>query len=255
MNGSSCIRAMIVDDEEPARSELRFLLEQHPEVCVVCEAGSFKEAIATIRHCQPHLIFLDIDLPGTNGVRLAEKIQETFEPLIVFATAHEEFALKAFELNAVDYLLKPFSAKRIAQCIAKVRSLLAARKPVQVSAADNSEAASGRLRQKLALEQGGKTCVIDVKDIIAVRSFEGHICIITAEKEYQSGMTLQELQSRLDEEQFFRSHRGFLVNIAYIREIIPWFSGTYNLILAGLPNLEIPVSRQQAPRLKKIFSL
>ncbi|MDR3591455.1 MAG: LytTR family DNA-binding domain-containing protein [Negativicutes bacterium] len=255
MNASNCIRAMIVDDEQPARSELRFLLEQHPEVCIVCEAGSFKEAAATIRHCQPHLIFLDIEMPGTNGIRLAEKIQENFEPLIVFATAHEEFAVKAFELNAVDYLLKPFSAKRIAQCIAKVRSLLAARKPVQVAAADDADSPAGPLRQKLAVEQGGKTCVIDVKDIIAVRSFEGHVCIFTTEKEFQAAMTLQELQSRLDEEQFFRCHRGFLVNIAYIREIIPWFSGTYNLILQGLPNLEIPVSRQQAPRLKKIFAL
>jgi len=255
MSAPNNIRAMIVDDEEPARSELRFLLEQHPDICVVCEAGSFQEAVVTIRHCQPHLIFLDIEMPGTNGIALAEKIQENFEPLIVFATAHDEFALKAFELDAVDYLLKPFSAKRIAQCIAKVRNLLAARKQVQVNVALKGEDAAGLKRQKLAVDQGGKTCVLDVKDIIAVRSFEGHVCIVTAEKVYQVSMTLQELQSRLDEEQFFRSHRGFLVNISYVREIIPWFSGTYNLILQGLPDLEIPVSRQQAPKLKKIFSL
>jgi DNA-binding LytR/AlgR family response regulator len=255
MSAANIIRAMIVDDEQPARSELRFLLEQHPEVCIVCEAGSFKEAVATIRHCQPHLVFLDIEMGGTSGISLAEKIQEDLSPLIVFATAHEEFALKAFELDAVDYLLKPFSGKRVAQCIAKVRNLLATGKQVHVAVADCSEGATGLKRQKLAVEQGGKTCVLDTKDIIAVRSLDGHACIYTTEKEFQVSMTLQELQSRLDGEQFFRSHRGFLVNISFIREIIPWFSGTYNLILQGLPSLEIPVSRQQAPKLKKIFSL
>ncbi|MDR3563908.1 MAG: LytTR family DNA-binding domain-containing protein [Negativicutes bacterium] len=255
MTGASLIRAMIVDDELPARSELRFLLEQHPEVCVVCEAGNFQEAMTSIRLCQPHLIFLDIEMPGVNGIHLAEKILEEYAPLIVFATAHEEFAVKAFELDAVDYLLKPFAAQRVAQCVAKVRTFLAARRPVQLAAGQPRDPVSPYYRQKIAVEQCGKTCVLDAEDIIAAASSEGSVCIYTGEKVYHSNIPLQELQTRLDETLFFRCHRGFLVNTAYIREIIPWFNGTYNLVLRGLPSLEIPVSRQQAPKLKKIFSL
>ena len=248
------IRAMIVDDEDPARSELRFLLEQHPDVCVVCEASNFQEALTVIRQCQPHLVFLDVEMPGMNGIRIAEKILETMQPLLVFATAHEEFALKAFELNAVDYLLKPFSPKRIDQCIEKVRGMLAKSAPVMVHSTHETLPHKA-ICHKLAIDQGGKSQIINTHDIIAACSSEGHLDVYTVQKIYQVSMTLQELQSRLDEEDFFRSHRGCLVNIEKIKEVIPWFNGTYNLTLEGLPDVEFPVSRQQAPKLRKIFNL
>lgn len=251
---SKLIRAMIVDDETPARSELKFLLEKHPGVCVVCEAANFQEALTVIRQCQPHLVFLDVEMPGMNGIQIAEKILETMQPLIVFATAHEEFALKAFELNAVDYLLKPFSPKRIDQCIEKVRAMLAKSASVTLLAAEETRIPRAICR-KLAIDQGGKAQIINTNDIIAACSSEGHLDVYTPQKVYQVSMTLQDLQTRLDEEEFFRSHRGCLVNIEKIREVIPWFNGTYNLILEGLPDVEFPVSRQQAPKLRKIFSL
>lgn len=250
---NTLIRAMIVDDEEPARSEIRYLLEQHPDICVVCEAANYQEAMAGVRQSRPHLIFLDIEMPGVNGVNIAEKIQEVLQPLIVFATAHEEFAIKAFELNAVDYLLKPFSPGRVAQCIDKVRSLLTARAPVVVNSAANGPVPS--YRQKLAIEQNGKAQIVNTTDIIAAGSSEGQVTIYAVPKTYQVSMTLQDLQARLDENQFFRSHRGYLVNIEKIREVIPWFNGTYNLVMDGLAGMEIPVSRQQAPKLRKIFGL
>lgn len=252
---AAVIRAMVIDDEEPARSEIRYLLEKHPEVCVVFEAASYQEALAAIRQCRPHLVFLDIEMPGMNGIHLAEKIQESLQPLIVFATAHEEFALKAFELNAVDYLLKPFSPKRIAQCIDKVLGFLAARAPVTVGGRGAGEAVPSCCRQKLAVEQGGKTQIVATDDIIAAASSEGHVTIHTAQRAYQTNMTLQDLQARLDEDRFFRSHRGYIVNIEKIREVIPWFNGTFNLVLDGLPGVEVPVSRQQAPKLRKMFGL
>ncbi|HMM21331.1 MAG TPA: LytTR family DNA-binding domain-containing protein [Selenomonadales bacterium] len=249
------IRALIIDDEAPARSELKFLLEQHADVCVVCEAANFPEALAVIRQCQPHLVFLDVEMPGMNGIRIAEKILETMQPLLVFATAHEEFALKAFELNAVDYLLKPFSPKRIDQCLDKVRGMLTQRAAVAVHAADETHPPKAVCRGKLAIEQGGKAQIISTNDIIAACSSEGHVDVYTVQKVYQVGLTLQELQSRLDEEIFFRSHRGCLVNIEKVKEVIPWFNGTYNLMMEGLPDVEFPVSRQQAPKLRKIFNL
>ncbi len=247
------IRTMVIDDEEPARSEIRYLLEQHPDVCIVYEAGNFQEALAAVRQCRPHLVFLDIEMPGMNGISLAEKMQETLQPLIVFATAHEEFAHKAFELNAVDYLLKPFSPLRVAQCIDKVRNLLTARAAVPVSA--KTDGTPAYCRQKLAIEQNGKAQIISTADIIVAGSSEGQVTIYTPNKTYQVNMTLQDLQSRLNENEFFRSHRGYLVNIEKIREVIPWFNGTCNLVLDGLANMEIPVSRQQAPKLRKMFGL
>jgi DNA-binding LytR/AlgR family response regulator len=256
MTINPAIRAMIVDDEEPARSELKYLLQQYPDVIIVCEAGCYQEAVTAINRCHPHLVFLDVDMPGMNGIFLAEKILENQDPLIVFATAHEEFAVKAFELNAVDYLLKPFSPLRIARCIDKVRNLLLAREPVKLRQEDDGSAGIEHCcRQKFAFEQNGKAQVINIKDIVAACSSDGQVTVFTTHKVYQVNITLQELQSRLNDEHFFRSHRGFLVNVEAIREIIPWFNGAYNLILEGLPNMEIPVSRQQVPKLKKLFSL
>lgn len=252
---AALIRAMVIDDEEPARSEIRYLLGQHPDVCIVCEATNHKEALAAIRQCRPHLVFLDIEMPGMNGIHLAEKIQEILQPLIVFATAHEEFALKAFELNAVDYLLKPFSPKRITQCIDKVRGFLAAGAPVAVGGRLPAADAAPVCRQKLAVEQGGKAQIIATGDIIAAASSEGQVTIHTSHKTYQTNITLQDLQARLDENLFFRCHRGYLVNTEKIREVIPWFNGTYNLVLDGLSGVEVPVSRQQAPKLRKMFGL
>jgi DNA-binding LytR/AlgR family response regulator len=256
MTQNTVIRAMVIDDEEPARSEIKYLLEQHADVCVVCEAGNYQDALAAIRQCQPHLVFLDIEMPGMNGINVAEKIAEILQPFIVFATAHEEFALKAFDLNAVDYLLKPFAAKRVEQCISKVRSLLAARAPVAVQAAANGAAAKpDYCRQKLAIDLNGKAQIINTADIIAAGSSEGQVTIYAASGNYQVNMTLQELQNRLDEQLFFRSHRGYLVNLEKIREVIPWFNGTYNLVMEGLAGMEIPVSRPQAPKLRKMFGL
>lgn len=248
------IKVIIVDDEEPARSELRFLLEQFEDVEIVGEFASGEAAIKAIPSLNPHLTIIDIEMPGVNGIQTVEKMNiANAMPLVVFATAHEEFAVKAFELNAVDYLLKPFSAKRVTKCIEKIRMLLA--ETIQTNPKKrNDNLAEVYSRQKLAIEHNGKASVIDTKDIIAAYCTEGQLSIRTADKCYYTNMPLQDLQSRLDEHLFFRTHRAYLVNIEKIREIIPWFNGTYNLLLEGLGE-EIPVSRQQVPKLKKLFGL
>lgn len=248
------IRVMVIDDEEPSRSELRYLLEQFGDIEIIGEFASGEEAGRAVATLNPQVIFVDIEMPGLNGIQTAEKVAAgQAAPLVVFATAHEEFAVKAFELNAVDYLLKPFSAKRIAKCINKVRSLLAETK---TAALKKREAGEGQLHclQKLAIEHNGKAYVIDTRDIIAVYCADGQLSIQLADKCYYSNMSLQDLQSRLDDRLFFRTHRAYLVNIEKIREMIPWFNGTYNLILEGFSR-DVPVSRQQVPKLKKIFGL
>ena len=248
------LRVMIIDDEAPARSELKYLLEKFPEVIIVGEFSSGEAALTAIPALNPHLAFMDIEMAGLNGLQTAERLNVTnVVPLVVFATAHEEFAVKAFELNAVDYLLKPFSEKRVAKCIDKVRTLLYESMPVSSHKQNNDLSALYSL-QKLAIEHNGKVSVIDTKDIIAAYCTEGQLSIHTVSKCYYSNMPLQDLQSRLDARLFFRTHRAYLVNIEKIREIIPWFNGTYNLVVEGLAK-EIPVSRQQVSKLKKLFGL
>lgn len=254
MTESMTIRAMIVDDEEHARNELKYLLEEYKDVNIVSQMSNCQEALKVIETLRPHLVFMDIEMPGMSGIKAAEKIiSSEFPPLIVFATAHEEFAAKAFEIDAVDYLLKPFSSKRLSRCIKRVRSLLAS--TLHISGQHLVNSTHQQSKQKLAIENNGKAIIIDINDITLACCSDGQIEVYANDKIYCSNMTLHDLQTKLEHQPFFRSHRSYLVNIEKIREVIPWFNGTYNLVLEGLPNMEIPVSRQQAGTLKKIFDL
>jgi len=256
-NKSPIIRALIVDDEEHARNELCYLLGKHKDVLVVGQAASGRQAIEAIRCLAPHLVFMDIAMPGCSGLEVVAGIEAAgVPPLVVFATAHEEFALQAFELNAVDYLLKPFAEKRVAKCLERVRGLLRAGTRVDIERLRQALWTAGGLpHAKVAIEQDGKAVVIKPEDIIMAECSDGQVIVHTPERSYQINMALQDLQVKLGERIFFRSHRSYLINLERVREIIPWFNGTYNLVLDGLPGLEVPVSRQQAPRLKKIFGL
>lgn len=254
MTSSMVIRAMVVDDEEHARDELKYLLEDYQDVDIISQASNCQEALTQIEALRPHLVFMDIEMPGMSGIHAAEKMIDTeFPPLIVFATAHEEFAAKAFEIDAVDYLLKPFSARRVDRCIKRVRNLLSNK--LQVSANQLPQLHHQPSKQKIAIENNGKAIIINIKDIMLACCSDGQLAIYAKDKIYYCNMALHDLQTRLEHHSFFRSHRAYLVNIEKIREIIPWFNGTYNLVLEGLPSVEVPVSRQQAGCLKKIFDL
>lgn len=255
MSKDKNIRVLIVDDEQHARDELKYLLGQHPDVTVVGEADNCFDALIHVQKHHPHLVFLDIEMPLMTGIQAAEKIMENnLPPLVVFATAHEEFALKAFDLNAVDYLLKPFSEKRVKQCISRVRSLLQSSAMIQKQT-DENENKNQPIRKKLAIEHNGKVKIIDANDILMACCSDGQLSIYTPHETHETNMTLQELQNRLEGNNFFRSHRAYLVNLDKVREVVPWFNGTYNLIIDKLSNIEVPVSRQQASKLKRIFGL
>ena len=258
MNKSKNIRVLIVDDEQYARDELKYLLGQHDDVIVIGEADNCLDAFMQVQKYQPHLVFLDIEMPDMTGIQAAERIMENnLPPLVVFATAHEEFALKAFDLNAVDYLLKPFSSKRVTRCIEKVRNLLKnsaiIKKPVMKDEAGEIQDQS--IKHKLAIEHNGKVRIIDADNILMACCSDGQLSIYTIAETYETNMALQELQNKLAGNNFFRSHRAYLVNLNKVKEVVPWFNGTYNLIVDKLPNVEVPVSRQQAARLKRIFGL
>lgn len=251
------IRAVVVDDEAPARAELTYLLSRQPDVQVVGTAASGSEAWALVTVKQPHIVFLDIRLPGPDGLRLAEEfLSLDVPPLVVFATAHDEYALKAFDLEAVDYLLKPFSEQRVAQCLSKVRTMLELR--VGQEALTRVEALLDQLAQeqtpqKIAVEHNGRLSLIAPQDIAVAACDSGQVRLYTTMGEFTVNCTMQELADKLPRQRFFRTHRAYIVNIQKIREVIPWFNGTYNLVMEGINGLEVPVSRQQAPKLRHML--
>jgi len=254
------ISALIVDDEKPARDELIYLLKGFPEINVVGQAKNGLEAIQYIREHSPDLVFLDVQMPGLDGFEVIEKLVEKKVrlPQLIFATAYDHYAVQAFEVNAVDYLLKPFDKARLARALARSRKLLEARE----SPSDRIEALlqqlSERPRQptKLLLKAQQRLFLIDANEVVYATIADGVITIVTRELEGSSNYrTLEDLQATLDPDLFWRVHRSYLVNISRIREIVPWFKSSYRLRMDDKKGTSIPVSRAQTPRLRKLLKL
>ncbi|AJS57223.1 LytR/AlgR family response regulator transcription factor [Paenibacillus sp. IHBB 10380] len=243
------LRAFIVDDEPLARDELKYLLLRSKQVEIVGEADCIEDTLEQISSVKPDVVFLDIELAEDSGLELAKQLL-TFNPTpaIVFATAYDEYALKSFEVNVVDYILKPFNEKRIQQTLEKVHSLQ--RVPEKDSQATPFV---------IPVEQFGRIAVlveerivlIDCQIIAYLGSSEGKCAIKTLECEYKVGDSLIMLEKKLNPHRFIRVHRGFIVNIDHISEIQPWFNSTYNLIMKE--GSKIPVSRTYVKDLKKIL--
>ncbi|MCG0278966.1 MAG: LytTR family DNA-binding domain-containing protein [Thermanaeromonas sp.] len=252
------IKALIVDDEYPARQELRFMLGEFKDVEIVGEATNAREALALINALDYTVVFLDINMPGMNGLELARTLQEKDgPPFVIFVTAYEEYALKAFEVNAVDYLLKPFEARRLRQALDKVRRLLeqgqGARR-VRVEGPSRAPEAYSSLNL-IPVEKGGKTILLDQNDLYYAYTQDDSVYLKTFAEHYPTRYTLKELLNRLDPKIFFRTHRCYIVNLTKVREIVPFFNGTYTLILSDKENSEVPVSRNQAGPLKARLGL
>ena len=288
------LTSLIIDDEPLARQELQYLLEAAGDVSVLAQGTNGIEAVDLIRTHKPDVIFLDVRMPGLDGFAVLKKVlaldRKFHLPEVVFATAFDQYAVKAFEVNAVDYLLKPFDAKRVVKTLEKVRTRIAA------SAAGNGETASGhatpgdlgadaaakldallRMVEEQAaqasgpsasgvhnLSKSGKVVVraqsrlllADQKDVCFAAIEDGRISVVTKTVEGDSNCrTLEELMDQLDPEQFWRAHRSFVVNIQHIREVVPWFKSSYQLRMDDRKQTEIPVSRSQTKRLRELFNL
>ncbi|MEH7235991.1 LytR/AlgR family response regulator transcription factor [Bacillus sp. JJ1562] len=242
------LRAYLVDDEPLARDELKYLLKRTKQVDVVgendCIENAFEEIVAT----QPDLVFLDIELAGENGLTLAKQVENLQKiPFIIFATAYDEYALQAFESNAIDYLLKPFDEKRIQKTIDKINKinrLTTIEVPLQpLNRKVNKD--------KIALIVDEKIVLIQNEDIVYVETSEGKCTVATIEQTYIVGDTLVVLEKRLDSSKFLRVHRSYLANIDHIIEIEPWFNSTYNLLMRD--GSKVPVSRTYVKELKQLF--
>jgi two-component system LytT family response regulator/two-component system response regulator LytT len=300
------LSALIIDDEQLARDELRYLLDQVGGVEVVAQGTNGIEAVDLIEEHHPDLVFLDVQMPGLDGFAAIQRLIERnrskeseleTEPLpqIVFATAYDQYAVRAFDVNAVDYLLKPFDRTRVQQAVERVRSRMngGASMSVDTGSVDKGSVDKGIAGQgaaskgplpgspiesqldallrllnrpqgasrapqpaKLIVQAQSRLLLVDQADICFAAIDEGVIRIATQTFEGHSKCrTLEELLELLEPALFWRAHRGFVVNINHIREVVPWFKSSYQLRMNDKRQTEIPVSRAQTRRLRELFNL
>ncbi|MDR1014793.1 MAG: LytTR family DNA-binding domain-containing protein [Coriobacteriales bacterium] len=236
------IKAIIVDDEAPSRSELRFLLDETRQVEIVAEAANVREAIERLKEKGADAMFLDINMPGASGLQLAEALNRLkYPPAIVFVTAYSEHAAKAFDVNAVDYLVKPVETDRLQQALTKVRHY--------VSAFSKDQQA-----ERIPVEKSGKKLLVSTDKIHYIMAKDDYSYLHTEMDRYLSTVSLAQLETRLEPCGFFRVHRRYLVNLACVEEVTPVSGGTLLLTLSGEEE-SIPVSRRRVASLKKALGL
>ena len=257
------INTIIVDDEKPARDELAFLLKGFSEINLLAQGKNGLEAVNLIREHSPDLLFLDVQMPGLDGFGVLKRLVERKlkVPHVVFATAFDHYAVQAFDVNAVDYVLKPFDKTRIAKAIQKAKKEIEA----HTSPAERLEQLVSQLAapkpasaqpSKVLIRSQQRMLLVDSRDLIFASIEGGLISVIAKDLEGTSNYrTLEELLAALDQESFWRPHRSFLVNIHHIKEVVPWFKSSFMLKLDDKKQSEIPVSRQQTKRLRELFKL
>jgi two-component system LytT family response regulator/two-component system response regulator LytT len=255
------MNTVIVDDEKPARDELAYLLKGFPEITLVAQGKNGLEAVSLIREHNPDLVFLDVQMPGLDGLGVIKKLKDRKGkmPHIVFATAYDQYAVQAFEVNAVDYILKPFDKHRLAKAIQRARKSMDA----EVLPAERLETLVNQLGQqkqgqpvKLLLKCQGRLLLVDAGDVVCASIEDGTITVSTREFEGTSNYrTIEELMESLDSDRFWRAHRSHLVNIDHIKEVLPWFKSSYMLKMADRRHSEVPVSRAQTKRLRELLKM
>ncbi len=258
------LRALVVDDEQLAREELCFLLDRLGGIEVVGQAGHGAEALDLVERLAPDVVFLDVQMPGLTGFHVAhEVLTRRPAPQFVFVTAFDQYALQAFEVNAVDYLLKPVDPGRLAQAVERVRARRGPEgRPGAALGGEDLEriiqmvAERQSRRDRVAIKAGERFLLVQADDIIYASVVNDTITIVTSTLIGTSNYrTLDELQSYLDPAVFWRVHRSHLVNINKIKEIVPWFSRNYILKMKDAKSTEIPVSRSQTKRLRDYLRL
>ncbi len=275
---SSALTALIIDDEPLARQELQYLLDAAGDVQVVAVGTNGIEAVDLIRTYKPDVIFLDVQMPGLDGFAVLKKVLAQDKkgrlPQVVFATAYDQYAVRAFEVNAVDYLLKPFDKARVVKTLEKVRGRIVVAGDSNASGPSGLDAAAeakldALLRMveersvgsvsrpgKVVVRAQSRLLLVDQKDVCFASIEGGTISVVTKTVEGDSNCrTLEELMEQLEPEAFWRAHRSFVVNIQHIREVVPWFKSSYQLRMDDRKQTEIPVSRSQTKRLRELFNL
>ncbi len=253
---AATITAILVDDEKLAREELSYLLKDIADIEIVGIGENGPEAMRLIEELEPDIVFLDVQMPGLDGLGVIRKLRERDIPLpyFVLATAYDQYAVEAFRLEALDYLLKPVEKERLVETLDRARRSLNA--PEVDSATTGTRADETIVRKQLVVRSNNRNLIIDARELIYATIDDGIITAVsTAAEGLLNYKTLEELQSNLDGESFWRAHRSYLVNIHRIREVVPWFNSSFQLRMDDKKQTEIPVSRVQTKRLRTLFRL
>ena len=253
-NGAAgTVTTLIADDEQLAREELSYLLKDLPGIELLEPATNGVQALEAIEHSDPDLVFLDVQMPGLDGLGVIRRLRERGGPLpyFVLTTAFDHYAIEAFQLEALDYLLKPVEKERLNQSVERAKRVLEERQ----SPAEQKQAAPIQ-RTKLLVKSNNRNLIVDAQDMIYATIEDGLITVVTTQFEGHSNYrTIEELQSNLDPNLFWRVHRSFLVNINRIKEVIPWFKSSFQLKMDDKKQTEIPVSRIQTKRLRALLKI
>jgi len=257
------LRAVVVDDEQLAREEVCFLLSEVGGIEVVGQAANGVEALDIIQSARPDLVLLDVQMPGLTGFEVARRLFEAgLDSQLVFVTAYDQHAIQAFDVNAVDYLLKPVEADRLTTAVDRVRRRLASERRPAPGAGGELDRLLQLLsqrqehREQLAVKISDRFLLIQADEVVHASVENDVITVVTNSLSGTSNYrTLDELQTRLDPAVFWRVHRSHLVNINKIKEIVPWFSRNYILKMKDARGSEIPVSRSQTKRLREYLKL
>jgi len=253
---TATLTTVVVDDEKLACEELAFLLHDFPEVEVIATGSNGLEAVDLIQKLEPELVFLDVNMPGLDGLGVIRRLREREIdlPHFIFVTAYDQFAVEAFRLEAMDYLLKPLEKNRLSETIERARRVIQEKKAPEVPAAPKP--APSTTRTKLMVRANSRYLIVDANDVIYATIDNGLITLVTTQFEGQSNYrTIEDLQASLDREMFWRVHRSYLVNINRIKEVVPWFKSSYQLRMDDKKQTEVPVSRVQTRRLRELFKL
>lgn len=245
------VKVLIVDDEELARARIREILSGLRGVTVVGEAENGLEAVEAAVRLAPDVMVLDIQMPGLDGFEVVDALENV--PLIIFATAFDEYAIRAFEVNSVDYLLKPISPERLEEAIARARSLLSDGSALSEQASRLAGLMRSRRVSRLPVMKGKRIVLVALDDIVWIGVTDELVFVHTRGERYLVNMTLAELEDRLPPDAFFRTHRSSIVNLNHVKEIVPWFSGKYKVVVDDDAGSELVLSRARAKALREIF--
>jgi two-component system LytT family response regulator/two-component system response regulator LytT len=253
---AAVLSAILVDDEKLASEELAYQLKEFPDIEIIATASNGPEAVKLIEDLEPDLVFMDVQMPGLDGMSVIRKLREKNIPLphFVMATAYDQYAVEAFRWEALDYLLKPVEKDRLAVAVDRARKAIAEK--AKIAPAELPAPKPSLQRSKLLIKSGQRNFIVDAQDVVYATIEDGLITVVASGMEGQSNYrTIEELQSNLDPDMFWRVHRSFLVNIHRIKEVIPWFKSSFQLKMDDKKQTEIPVSRVQTKRLRALLKL
>ena len=253
---AATISAILVDDEKLATEELAYQLRDFADIEIVATASNGLEALSLIESLEPDLVFLDVQMPGLDGLAVIRKLRETGMPLpyFVMVTAYDQYAVEAFRWEALDYLLKPVEKDRLEMAVERARKNVAER--AKTAPPEMPPPKPILQRTKLLVKSNHRNFIVDAQEVVYATIEDGLITVVATNLEGQSNYrTIEELQSNLDPEMFWRVHRSYLVNIHRIKEVIPWFKSSFQLRMDDKKQTEIPVSRVQTKRLRALLKL